>query len=545
NANYNGPASFDYTIADGNGGTDTATVNLTVTPVNDAPVAVNDSATTTEDTPVAIAVVGNDTDTDADTLTVAQVNGNPISLGSPVAVANGSVSLQADGRLLFTPSSNTSGTSSFTYTVSDGNLLSNAATVTVVVTPVNDAPVAGDDSINTTEDTAVNITNLGNDTDVDGDPLSTIRVNGAALFVGTPVGVANGSVVLQADGSLTFTPATDYNGLTSFAYTVSDGNGGQDTATVNILIAPANDAPVAVNDSISTNEDTTVNLDLRTNDNDIDGDSLNVTAIDGNPISIGSPVSVTNGQVSLQADGTVSFTPAPDYNGPVSFTYTVADGAGATASAIVNITVNPTNDAPVANDDTGSTSEDTPVNLDLLSNDVDIDGDALSITAVNGTSISTGVTVTVADGAVSLLADGTVVFTPTTNVNGPVSFTYTISDGNGGQDTATASLVITAVNDGPTAVNDNISATEDAPVSIDVRNNDSDPEADPLSVTEINGSALSIGSPVAVANGAVTLQADGSLIFTPAPDFNGPTSFGYTLADNGGLTDTAVVSVNV
>ncbi|MCB1958636.1 MAG: tandem-95 repeat protein, partial [Rhodocyclaceae bacterium] len=215
---------------DGNGGTDTATVTITIPPANDAPIAVDDGPLSTdEDTPLTnINVLGNDSDPDGDPLTVTAAS-------SP----NGTVSINPDGTLDFTPNADFNGPTTISYTISDGNGGTDTATVTINVVSINDAPVANDDSGTTPEDVPVTFTAaelLANDSDVDGDTLTITSVGPST----------NGAAVLNPDGSVTFTPTGNFNGQASFVYTVSDGNGGTDTATVTITIPPANDAPIAV-----------------------------------------------------------------------------------------------------------------------------------------------------------------------------------------------------------------------------------------------------------------------------------------------------------
>jgi len=420
NANFNGPASFTYTISDGNGGTDTATVNITVNPVNDVPVANDDTASTSENQPVVVSVLTNDTDVDGNTLTVTSVTNG----------TNGSVTTNGT-TVTYTPNANFSGSDSFTYTISDGNGGTDTATVNITVGGVNDAPDAVNDTRSTNEDTPLIIAAaslLTNDTDIDGDTLTVTSVGSAV----------NGSVSLAA-GNITFTPSANFIGPASFTYTISDGNGGTDTATVNITVGGVNDAPDAVNDTRSTNEDTPLVItaaSLTSNDSDIDGDTLTVT-------SVGSAV---NGSVSL-AGGNITFTPSANFNGPASFTYTISDGNGGTDSATVNITVNPVNDAPVANDDIQSGTINSAIKINVLTNDTDIDGDTLAVIAVtqgvNGTVSGNGTTVT---------------YTPNTGFIGIDTFTYTISDGNGGTDTGSITVNIAAATVSAYAISDSINA---------------------------------------------------------------------------------------
>ncbi|HEX6902960.1 MAG TPA: Ig-like domain-containing protein [Thermoanaerobaculia bacterium] len=494
-ANFSGTDSFTYTISDGNGGTSTATVTVTVTAVNDAPTANADSATVAEDGSVAISVLANDTDPENDTLSVTAVTQG----------TNGAVAINANGTVTYTPAANFSGADSFAYTISDGNGGTSTATVTVTITGVNDAPTANADSATVAEDGSVNISVLANDTDPENDTLSV-----TAVTQGT-----NGTVAINANGTVTYTPAANFSGADSFTYTISDGNGGTSAALVSVTVTSANDAPVAVNDAAAVDEDGTVAVAVLANDADPDGDSLTVASV----------TQGTNGAVVINANGTVSYTPAANFKGTDSFTYTIADGNGGGSTATVTVSIASVNDAPVANNDAATVAEDGFVDIDVVANDTDADNDTLTVTSVtqgNG-------------GTVSINANGTVKYTPSANFNGGDTFTYTVSDGNGGNALATVTITVNADNDAPTANDDSAAVAEDGSVSITVLANDSDPENDTLSVTSVTQGA----------HGAVTINANGSVTYAPAANFNGGDTFTYTISDGNGGTDTATVTVSV
>ncbi|CAL66806.1 secreted protein containing hyalin domain [Christiangramia forsetii KT0803] len=404
NENYNGTDSFEYTITDGNDGFDSATVTITIGGVNDAPVAVDDSANTDEDTAVEIAVLNNDSDPDND----------PLSVTETTTPENGTVVINENGTITYTPNENYNGTDSFEYTITDGNDGFDSATVTITIGGVNDAPVAVDDSANTDEDTAVEIAVLNNDSDPDNDPLSVTETT-------TP---ENGTVVINENGTITYTPNENYNGTDSFEYTITDGNDGFDSATVTITIGGVNDAPIAVDDSANTDEDTAVEIAVLNNDSDPDGDDLIVV----------STTSPNNGIVTINENGTITYSPNDNFNGQDTFDYTIEDEEGLQDTATVTVTVNPVNDAPIALDDTATTDQDTPVIVSVLENDSDIDGGELVVTE----------TTTPGNGEVTINTDGTVTYTPNDSFTGVDTFEYTISDGNGGTDTA---LVTITVND--------------------------------------------------------------------------------------------------
>src|SRR5204862_525004 len=235
-ANFNGTATANYTISDGHGGTASANVTITVTPVNDPPVALNDIATTPEDTAVSISVLVNDGDVDGDTLAIT---------GS--TATNGTVSVVGTN-LLFIPATNFNGTATVSYAISDGHGGTASANVTITVTPVNDPPVAVNDLATTPEDTAVSIPVLVNDSDVDGDALTITAAsatNGTVSIVGT---------------NLVFPPATNFNGVVTLSYTISDGHGGTASASVSVTVTPDTTPLLSVNDTATTPEDTSVSI---------------------------------------------------------------------------------------------------------------------------------------------------------------------------------------------------------------------------------------------------------------------------------------------
>jgi VCBS repeat-containing protein len=353
---------------------------------------------------------------------------------------NNEIALADFSKLLYTPVGNYNGTDSFTWHAvdlapTDGSALSTETrTASFEVTAVNDAPVSDADTLMALEDTTVTFNAkelLGNDTDVDGDNL-TIKSVGSAT---------NGTVKLNADGTVTFTPDKDFNGEATFTYIATDGVADTDSTTVKVTVASVNDAPVGVADTtLEATEDTQVTYtatQLLGNDSDVDGDSLIIKSVGD----------ATNGTVTLNPDGTVTFTPDENFHGNASFKYVATDGIADSSATTVTVTVASVNDAPVGHTDTLTSTEDTPVTYtvgDLLGNDYDADSDTLTIASVTS----------VTGGTVNLNADGTVTFTPTENFNGEASFTYIATDGNGGDtESTTVTVTVAPVNDVPTVSN--------------------------------------------------------------------------------------------
>ncbi|MCL4264506.1 MAG: tandem-95 repeat protein [Anaerolineae bacterium] len=494
-AHSHGSDSFTYTLSDGQGGSDTATVTITVNPVNDMPVAVNDTATTNEDTAVTIAVLANDSDMDGDTLTVTAIT----------TPTQGTAVINPGGSVTYSPAADSTGSDSFTYTISDGHGGSATATVTLTIVPVNDTPLAADDTAATNEDTAVTIDVLANDSDVDGDSLTITAVSSPA----------QGTAVLNPDQTITYTPHQDSHGADSFSYTVSDGNGDTATAQVTVAVNPVNDPPTAGDDTATTAEDTAVTIPVLVNDSDVDGDLLTVT-------SVTAPLS---GTVTINPDSSLTYLPAANFNGVDGFSYTISDGHNAMATAIVTITVTAVNDAPVAADDAAVTNVNTAVTIAVLTNDLDVDGDTLEVTAVtspaNGTAVSH--------------PDGTVTYTPDPGFTGADSFNYTISDGNRGTDSASVTITVVGSNSNPNAVDDTVITDEDTVTTIDVLANDSDADGDPLTVSSVTPAA----------HGTLFINPDNTIRYTPDLNYRGPDSFSYTISDGRGGSDTAVVTILV
>ncbi|MHC5112707.1 MAG: Ig-like domain-containing protein, partial [Planctomycetota bacterium] len=345
--------------------------------VNDAPVAVDDTDSVVEGNSLnSIAVLDNDSDVDGDTLTV-----------TGATAANGSVSINADNTLNYTPDEGFTGTDTIIYTISDGadpEPLTDTASVEVEVTPdtSNVNPVAGDDTAATNEDTTLNSINvLSNDTDANEDPLT---VTGASAL--------NGIAVVNSDGTINYTPNADFHGIDTIIYDISDGNGGTDTGAVTVTVDPVNDAPVANDDTAETDEDTPLNnIDLLANDEDVDGDQLSIIE-----------ASAEFGDVAVNNDGTINYTPLEGFNGTDTVTYTIHDGNDATDTGTLIVTVNPVNNPPVADDEEVSTDEDTPIEaIDVLTGDTDSDGDQLTVTSA-----------TSSQGDVTINTDGTLRFDP-------------------------------------------------------------------------------------------------------------------------------------
>ncbi|MDP4203109.1 MAG: Ig-like domain-containing protein, partial [Bacteroidota bacterium] len=428
NVDYTGTDSFVVGVTDGNGGYASATVNVTVTPVNHVPT-ITIRQTTMEDSPIYDSVSASDDD------------GDTMTFSKGISPVHGTLIVNSDGAYLYTPDKDFNGKDSFTITVNDGKGGITAVKIIVTVLPVNDDPVLTATPVTTPEDTPVNGSVTA--TDVDGDVLTITKDS-------DPI---HGSVVFNPDGTYTYTPAKDYNGDDSFTVSVSDGNGGTATATVTITVTPVNDDPVITVTPVTTPEDTPAN------------GNATATDVDGDVLTFAKGSDPLHGTVDVHADGSYTYTPAKDYNGDDSFTVSVSDGNGGTATATVTIIITPVNDDPVLTAAPVTTPEDIPVNGSVTATDVD--GDVLTITV--GTTPS--------HGTVDVHSDGSYTYTPAKDYNGDDSFTVSVSDGNGGTATATVTVTITPVNDDPVLTAPSVTTEEDTSVNGSVTATDVDGDA--------------------------------------------------------------------
>jgi len=336
---------------------------------------------------------------------------------------------------------------------------------------------------------------------------------------------ANGTLVLNADGTFTYTPNPDFNGADSFEYEICDGGTPAlcDTATVTIDIGGVNDAPVAADDTETTQEDTDLISDVLPNDSDIDGDPLTASVV----------TAPANGTLVLNPDGTYTYTPNADFNGTDSFEYEICDNGTPELcdTAVVNITIESVNDAPIAEDDSYSTSEDTPLSDDVSVNDSDVDHPIV---------VTTTPLTPPANGTLVLNADGTFTYTPNPDFNGADSFEYEICDsGNPALcDAAFVQIIISPANDAP-IIAQNLSDVipEDTSLSGSVMSNVTDVDGDNLFAFLVNGPT----------NGTLTLNPDGTYNYVPDPNFNGTDTFEYTICDDGTpvLCTTAEMIINI
>ncbi|EPA0961135.1 tandem-95 repeat protein [Vibrio parahaemolyticus] len=498
--NYVGEDTFTYIVTSG-GVSESTTVEVNVTPVNDAPVAKNDISTTQEDTAVTIDVLSNDTDVDGDKLSIQSAT---------VPEAQGKVEI-VDGKLVFTPAENFNGHAEITYTVTDGEL-TDEAKVSVTVNPVNDAPTIKVDAVESITEDAVSTdtvvaTLTVRDTDTPEDQLTVSlenNSNGYFVLVGNEVKLTQAGVDAVNNDELNLKDLT-------ISASVSDGVNPTASDSDSLIVNRVNDAPTvenAIADQELSEDFATYTIDL--NDAFKDSDSALNFSVSGN----------SNVLVSIE-NGIATISPTADWNGSETLTFTATDPSGESISQTVNFTVAPVADIVA---DKATVVEDTPTIIKVLGNDTfEDDGKVVSLDTNNGP----------ANGTVSVNPDGSVTYTPNDNYVGKDTFTYVVTSG-GVSESTTVEVNVTPVNDAPVAKDDIATTQEDTAVTIDVLPNDTDVDGDKLSIQSAS---------VPEAQGKVEI-VDGKLVFTPAENFNGHAEIIYTVTD-GELTDEAKVTVTV
>ncbi|MCI0379173.1 MAG: Ig-like domain-containing protein [Gemmataceae bacterium] len=560
NANYYGPDIFGYRVTDNHGASNVGAVEITIKPVNDAPVAVSDAYSVDEDGSLVISAspvsrlhmfsdpgdfIGQGLIWDFTPATAAFSartnfdNGVEVLVDPPGVVERWTLNFAAPGSVPLTPGVYLNATrfpfqadtepgldvSGYSrglnrlrgqFTIYDvaygpGSTVTRFAASFVQQNhnfdDTLDPPLHGSIVFNSTFGAGAGV--LANDTDVEGDILPS------AVLISGP---AHGALVFNGDGSFTYTPTANYNGPDSFTYKTTDGLAQSNTATVNIIVNAVNDAPVGNPDNYSIDEDNTLTVaapGVLGNDTDVDSATLSAVLVS----------TTSNGGLSFNSDGSFRYTPNSNCNGTDSFTYKANDGALDSNTTTVTIWVNAVNDAPRAQDQTRITNEDTTLTDTLPASDVD--GDALTYALVSGPAHGV-VTVNGTTGVYS--------YTPAENYHGPDSFTFKANDGQLDSNTATVSITVDSVNDAPVAVNDSYSTTQGVTLNVPaagVLGNDTDIEANALAAVLVSGPQ----------NGSLTLNSDGSFMYTPASGFNGTDSFTYRAND--GLTVSNVATATI
>lgn len=475
NPGFIGTDSFTVLVTDISG--DTAISTVTIEVINLPPVTSNLNLTTGGNNPVSGQVTATDP------------NGDPLTYTLSGTPANGTALVNVDGSFTYTPNAGFIGTDSFTVVVSDGNGGTAISVVTVQVT--NQPPIPQNVTLTTAGNTPASGQVVA--TDPNGDPL-TYSLNSVPL---------NGTAVMNADGTFTYTPVANFSGTDAFTYLVSDGAGG--TAVGNVTINVLNQPPSTSDVSLSTIQNMMATGQVIATDPN--GDSLTYV-LQSSPVS---------GTAAVNSDGSFTYTPNTGFTGPDSFTVLVSDGRGGTA--VSTVTINVINQPPAAQTQNFTTLQNTALSGQITATDPD--GDALtyqlSSLPANGTAV--------------VNPDGTFTYTPAAGFVGTDSFTILISDGKGG--TAVGTAIVRVEDQAPVAQDLELSTNVNTPVAGQIPA--TDPDGDPLTYT------LSVPP----ANGTVLLNPDGSFTYTPNLNFFGIDNFSVLVSDGKGGTATSNVQVSV
>ena len=504
---FEGEVTFRYLLTDVDGDFDMATVTVTVQEKPNAiPVAHDVSVATGFNTPRVIDVLHNDTGLDDKPLSV--------SIRQQAATEQGEAVVNGDNTVTFTPATDFVGESMFQYTVTDVDGDADFATVTVnVKSGENFIPVANDDIATTYINIPVDIDVLVNDTGLE-DGFGSIEIYRQPKF---------GQVVVLDDNQIRFTPANFYMGTMTFMYKLSDIDGDFDIATVTVSIIDVdNPRPIANDDMVGTSFNTMVTIDVLANDTGLDDEPVVVTIYaEPNP---------AEGSALVNADNTIDFTPATNYVGVAIFRYLVTDANGDADHAEVKVTVKEgENFVPIAMDDSRGTSFNTPVDIEVLENDLNLQDEPITVTI----SVQSSATY----GTATVNADNTVTFTPATDYVGVATFIYRVADVDGDYDEATVTITVKeGENAVPVAVPDIAYTHMGMPVELDVLVNDSKLDDKPINVY--------IQTP-AIDHGEAEVLETNQVRITPEQGFVGELKFIYRVVDADGDFDEAEVTVVV
>ncbi|MGE0089642.1 MAG: Ig-like domain-containing protein, partial [Bacteroidales bacterium] len=500
NGLFNGDDIFTYRVCDNENDCDEATVTVTVTFVNDIPVAIGDRRGTSVNTPRYVDVLFNDYG--------LEDGGIVISIEQHPNVSEGAVSVVGDS-ILFTPTADYIGTSEFIYKITDDNGDYDTAIVTINVREVNHEPVANDDNAETTINTDVTISVLANDSGLE-DGFGRLQIH---------TNPTHGTVLVNANRSVTYTPTAGYTGNDSFEYLVADIDGDYDLALVNVNVLPIGDAqPVANDDERGTNFETPRYVDVLVNDDGLNDGGITLTVI----------TAPLQGTAEVKADS-ILYTPATGFSGTETFTYQVCDADGdCSNTATVTITVNPDgqlNHIPVAANDTVETNVNTPITISVLANDQLID-------EFGKLKIFTDPEY----GTVVVNTNRTITYTPLNLFVGVDHFIYWVEDIDGDYDTASVTVdVIIKPNSIPVANDDERGTNYQTPRYVDVLVNDKG----------LNDGGITLSIITAPLQGTAEVKAD-SILYTPATGFSGTETFTYQVCDaDGDCSNTATVTITV
>lgn len=455
-------------------------------------------------------------------------DGHGFSLEHPLGTSagvHGNLNCTANGACTYTPFANDSGSDSFGFIVKDTAGETANGVLNIVVNAVNDPPTPNSPRhLQTDEDTPRTFNLVNGFSDVEG---HTVELTFPPFATPTPT--QHGSITCAVTGACTYTPAPDYFGPDTFPFTITDDGGASAQGIVHMTVSPIADGPaVPSTRNVTTPEDTPVTFSLFDGAGDPDGDTLTlITPVGTAPLA--------NGSLTCAADGACTFTPTPNGSGAAAIPFSVLDSTGAASNiGTLTLTVTPVNDPPtVPSPRSVTTDEDTPRTFNLLTPAADVDSVSMSLTAPSGT-VSTD------HGTVVCASGGACTYTPDADYAGPDTFTYTITDSDGGSVDGVMNITVNPVSDPPSIEAPRyISTDEDTPRTFNLLRNAADPDGDDYTLTDPPFGPTSTG------DGSVTCRTTGRCTYTPNANFHGTDDFQFTVTDSTGQTRTGTVYIAV
>ena len=547
---FNGNASINYTVNDNKGKTsNSASISVNVSSIEDAPLANNDEATTFENKPLKINVLSNDKFSNVGGEPLIDIDPTKPGIQTTMSTEQGTWTV-TKGEVTFTPMSNVIGKARLSYTVIDNNgKCSNVAIVSIIVIPQIENPIANNDEAATAKNMPATVNVLSNDCASIGDLNNeSIDLDPDKSGVQSKITTAQGTWSSKED-NVTFSPSIDFSGTAKINYKVNDSNGNtSNLATISVNVSSENVTPIANNDVASTPINTPITVDVLANDYSTNGSLISASIdLDSNTPGIQSTFTTQQGKWSVN-DGKISFTPAANFNGNAQVSYTVTDNQGKVSnSASLSVNVSSQSGTPVANNDVFTTPEDTPISMNILDNDLATNG-KLNLEGVDLDTNTPGVQTTISTTQGTWTVKGGVTtFSPTQDFTGNANLNYTVNDQSGiCSNSASIQINVSSVNDAPLAINDVANTTMSTPISHGVTNNDRDPDGtlDNSSV-DLEPSKPGIQTEYTNQKGN-WIASDGQITFKPALDVIGMVSITYTVKDNSGATSNpATLTIDV
>ena len=493
--NFNGNDSFTYRVCDNGLLCAEATVSITIQPVNDAPISSAITYVAYEDATSSENIGEYDFDIENEAISYQLIS----------TPSHGIAVLNEDGVLEYTPNANYNGTDSISYQVCDASGACSLSVLEILVFSINDNPIAQPAFITIQEDESANgiIEDLVTDADNE------------SLFFGTMIAPVNGLLVIQNNGDYSYSPNGNFSGVDQFTYLVCDGFGVCDTATIYVTVVSVNDAPTAVNDSLTIDEEETIELHLAANDFEIENQSMSYELVGISAL----------GNITLSSQGILYFEAIENAFGIDSLIIRVCDSDGLCSESELQIIVNPINDLPVISLQPINLEEDSEITVNLNNYVSDIEGSPLLF----------ALTENALNGSVEISSTGLITYIPDQNFFGEETVSFLVCDNENGCTEGTIEIIVESVNDVPQTQNTQITLSEDSATEGSLSESASDADGEELFYTILEDTH----------NGTFIVSADGSFAYAPAANYFGWDTLQFMACDASGACDTSIISFEV